>query len=123
MKSTKNDVTKVVCNNCKKSNYSVSGKGSSGMKTYFKGKELGWHWINKQNQICPDCIAKEKASKKTAPKAIAKKAAKSKVVPERKPITLFGKKVIKPNGAQPVGGQSIGKLARSAKITAATASE
>lgn len=117
MKTTKNDVTKVVCNNCKKSTYSVTGKGKSGMATYLKGKELSWRWINKQNQICPSC-------RKTAEKAngSTKKASKKVAKTERKPIVLFGKKA--KIGSNPItAGQSTGKLARSAKVAALPSAE
>jgi len=121
MKTTKNDVTTVVCNTCKKSKFTMEGKGTSGLKTYLKAKSLGWSWTNKNVQTCPNCRKIAKAAKVS--KTASKKSAKA-------PVAKIKAGAEHKNGKRPAissnpisAGQSIGKLARSAKVASAPASE
>lgn len=113
---TKAEKTIITCNTCKKNTIKVDGVRSK-RAGYAKAIEAGWRWKNANTQICPTC-------RKNAAKANGseKPAAKKTVKPSKFSTKAAGKKG--KTGSTPItAGQSIGKLARTAKVSAAPAAE
>lgn len=120
---TKKELTVITCNTCKKESFTVKGLRSK-RAGYTKAIELGWRWKDANTQIGPACRKLETKTKEV--KSTGKKAEKA-AAPKAK-VTLFGRKNSKPAGkpnSAPTftAGQSIGKVARSAKVNPAPAAE
>lgn len=118
-----NEKTVITCNTCKKSKITVDGARAR-RQGYTKAIELGWRWKNAETQICPSCRKLE--AKANGTEKASKPAAKP-VKKSDKKVTLFGRKTnkaAKPAATTPfTAGQSTGKLAKSAKVSAAPAAE
>lgn len=120
---TKAEKTIITCNTCKKSTIKLDGTRSK-RQGYAKAIELGWRWKDANTQICPSCrkLTDKATVAKTGKTAKAEKSATKSVGK----LLRFGKNkpTNKPNGAQPfTAGQSIGKMARTAKVEAKAATE
>jgi len=109
--------TKVACNVCKKTSFTMKGIASKG-EAYAKATKDGWRCKSADMLVCPSC--REKASEKSAAptkaaKTLAGKGTKAK---------LNSKSAKSAIGTNPISvGQSIGKLAKTAKVSAAPAAE
>jgi len=111
----KKEVAKISCNVCSKTSFTMKGAQSKG-EAYAEAAKQGWRCKSADMLVCPSC--REKAIKldgsKTV-KTLAGKRVKSKL----------GSKTAK-SASRPSlvnAGQSIGKLAKSAKMSSAPAAE
>lgn len=122
--------TKVTCNNCKKNTFTVDGARSK-RKAYTKAIELGWRWKDAGTHVCPSCRKADKPVATPKVKTLTGKGAKTKLNTSK--TTKSGAKVTirktgktassKPSGLPFSGGQSIGKIAKTAKVAAANPAE
>ena len=114
---TKTEKTTITCNTCKKSKIIVEGTRSK-RQGYTKAIEAGWRWKNASTQICPSCrkiVDKAKEAKPVANKANGKATVRT--------AATSKKSQGKPGSVPSNIGQSIGKVAKSAKMSAAPAAE
>ena len=119
---TKAEKTIITCNVCRKATIKLDGTRSK-RAGYTKAIELGWRWKEKDVQICASC-RKEAAKTNGSVKASAPKSTPKKAKDGKKLMTSVAKKVRKEISSTPfASGQSIGKVARSAKVSAAPAAE
>jgi hypothetical protein len=118
-----NGKSKVTCNACKKETLTVENAGTRPRKTRQAVRAAGWLWLGRDVQLCPK--DKGKAAQ-FAKEAKAEKASKPKTVASKVKLTPKKADSSKSNGekATPIpGAQSIGKVARSAKVSAAPPAE
>ena len=111
--------TTITCNSCKKSTINLRDVQSKG-KALKKARSAGWRGSRKtDNHTCPSCQKENaKAEKKVGMKVI--KGSKTKAYN----VLNAKKSTAKANGAATfVGGQSIGKMAKSAKVVSQPAAE
>lgn len=124
-----NGTSKVTCDSCGKETLTVEKAGNRPRKTRLAVREAkGWTWVSAKVQLGPKCKGKAAEFEKAA-------KAEKKSKPEKKAKAPVAKKATAPKTGKPNGsrggistdpitdGQSIGKLARTAKVSAAPPAE
>jgi len=110
--NTKKETTEVTCNVDGKTTFTIKGIVAKG-KAYAEASKKGWKCKSADMLICPSC---RETAKKPSPKTSKKVGGKTTVAVGRKPS--------KASTATNSGfGQSIGKVARTSKMSAAPAAE